>query len=228
MTGAVVPRPRSIAGAWWLPVCLAAAAVLGTMSGWKHGHPVAFTVASMQSVWALGACLTGALVGGRRSRSGALAGAMFGGVAIAAYYLHQAGAHGAHAAYRELTTAGGEFWITGALLGGALMGANGVVLTRWPTGRTLDPSAMAHAVLAGALASEAAIVLAFLPRFAFWGAAREVATGLFLLAAAIGLRALGRSGLRATVAAFGLAAACAPFAAGAFLLAERTFGYSTI
>jgi hypothetical protein len=30
------------------------------------------------------------------------------------------------------------------------------------------------------------------------------------------------------VAAFGLAAACAPFAAGAFLLAERTFGYSTI
>jgi hypothetical protein len=209
-------------------VCLVGAAVLGTMSGWKQGHPVAFTVASMQSVWALGACLTGALVGGRRPGIGALAGAMFGGTAIAAYYLHQADAHGAFAAYRELTTAGGEFWITGALVGGALMGANGVVLTRWPTGRVLDPSAMAHAVLAGALASEAAIVLVFLPRFAFWGAAREVAIGLFLVATVIGLRALWRSGLRATVIAFGLAAACAPFAAGAFLLVERTFGYSTI
>jgi hypothetical protein len=57
-----------------MPVCMVAAAVLGTASGWRHGHPVVFTVASMQSVWALGACVTGALVGGRRPRLGALAG----------------------------------------------------------------------------------------------------------------------------------------------------------
>ena len=83
-------------------------------------------------------------------------------------------------------------------------------------------------------AAFAGVAVLYNPLLAFhlgrptWRLMNLLTIGVFLVATVIGLRALWRSGLRATVIAFGLAAACAPFAAGAFLLVERTFGYSTI
>jgi len=208
--------------------CLLLAVVMGAASSWAAGPALLFTITSMQALWAVGACLTGAVVGGRRWRRGAMAGGMFGLTAILSYYVAVALHLGPHIAKARLTLAGGEFWIVAAVLGGALMGANGVVFTRWPTGRVLDPSAMAHAVVAGVLGCEAMFVLMQLDDFHYWQYLREVGIGLLVLALLIGIRALLRSGPRSTVIAFAIAALCAPAAAGAFFLVEHHYGYVTV
>ena len=208
--------------------CLLLAVVLGGGSGWATGPSLLFTIASMQALWGVGACLTGAVVGGRSWRRGAVAGGLFGLVAMVGYYVAVTLDFGWYIARMRLIDHGGEFWITAAVIGGALMGANGVVFTRWPTGRLLDPSAMAHAVVAGVLGCEALFVLVQLDRFAYWQQLREVGIGLVALAAVIGVRALLRSGLRSTVIAFGIAAACAPAAAGLFFVIEHRYGYVTV
>lgn len=197
-------------------------------SSWSSGPALIFTLASMQSLWALGACVTGALVGGRDWVRGAVAGGCFGLLAIAAFYVGLGEGSGWDAAHRHLTTAGGGFWISAAILGGMAMGANGVVLTRWPTGRLLDPSALAHAALSGVLACEAAFVVLSHDDFSFFGRVREVCVLLLVLAAAIAFRSVLRSGPLATLVAFLVAAICAPVAAGAFLLVEHHFGYVTV
>lgn len=208
--------------------CALAAVALGVGSSWVHGPAWVFTVTSMQAVWAAGACLAGAVVGGRRWPLGAVAGGSFGLIAIGSYYATQGLVAGARAARWQLAESGGGFWISAAIFGGMLMGANGVVLTRWPTGRLLDPTALAHAVLAGIFACEAMFVLGQLDRFVLWGGLREVCVGMLLLSLLLCARTLTRSGLRATVVAFAIAMTAAPIAAELFLHLEHTYGYVTV
>lgn len=208
--------------------CLLAAVALGVGSSWVHGPPWVFTVASMQAIWAAGACVAGAIVGGRKWLLGAVAGGSFGLIAIGSYYVTQALIAGGHAARWQLVEAGGGFWISAAIFGGMLMGANGVVLTRWPTGRWLDPTALAHALLAGVFGCEAMFVLAQLDRFELWSGLREMCFGMLLLAVLLGARTLVRSGVRATFVAFAIAVAAAPIAAQVFLHLEHTYGYVTV
>ena len=207
-----------------LAVLLVLAAWLGAWSGdgWRVGPDWLAEVAGFQSVWAVGAFLTGLVV--VRVRAGAAAGAAFGAVALGAYYLDMLLVQGAHSATSQLGSSG-RFWWPAAVVGGAVMGAAGALARAEGAGRRFQPAAVAWALVAVVPLVEAAYVARFRARFAS-DTALDVAI-LLAVGLALALTGVRRTG-RAFVPAAVLVVVLAPLAAAAFLVVEQLVGYATL
>lgn len=214
---------------------LLAAAFLGAWSGdgWRIGPAWLSYLVSFQALWALGAFVAGRGLTrgrgpGRGLGVGALAGAVFGGTAIAAYYVDMWLVQGAHSAVSQLTETGGPFWVGAAVTGGAAMGVVGALTRRRAGDGRLQVPAMAWALVVVVLVAEVVFVQLFRGLFPS-EAAVEVASALLLLIALV-VAALGarRTGPRAFVAGAAVMLVVGPLLASAFLWVEQVLGYTTL
>ncbi len=202
------------------------AVVLGLLSadGWRwHLGPVD-DLASAQGVWALGGWLTGLLLTRRRGL-GALLGAGFPLVGLAAYYLYEWIAYDAHAATAQLAGSG-PYWVVLSAVGGAVFGALGVVAGESSARRRFDAVAFAHALPAVAVLCEAGYVLA--RHNALGGPPFAVVTGLAVLGLLVLARGVRRTGARPMLVATLVMLVSAPLIGRAFLALAWQFGYLTL
>jgi len=199
--------------------------VLGVASAdvWRLDVPLLTAVLTAQAPWVVLPFLVCLRVHG--PVRGALAGCLFGLLAMTGYFGWEWLAYDAHAALAQMEDGRGLFWFTGAAVAGAAFGLLGSLSGHPPSRAPRWVPGFGWAAASTVLLAEAAYQLR---QLAFLDDRTVVAGGaLVLVALAVVLAAVGvrRSGVRLFAVGFVLALVATSGGFALMLWAEHTFAY---
>ncbi len=206
-----------------LYVALPLALGIASADVWRLDVPLLTAVVTAQAPWVVLPFLVCLRV--RGLVRGALAGGLFGLLAMTGYFGWEWLAYDAHAALAQMEGGRGVFWFVGAAVAGAVFGALGAASGHPPARAPRWLPGFGWAAASTVLLAEAAYQLRQLP---FLDGRTAVASGaLALVALAVVVAAVGvrRSGARLFAVAFALALVAASAGFVLMLWAEHTFAY---
>ena len=206
-----------------LYVALPLALGVASADVWRLDLPVLTVVLSAQAPWVVLPFLACLRVHGLLR--GALAGGLFGLLAMTGYFGWEWVAYSAHAALSQMDGGRGPFWFTGAAVAGATFGLLGSLSGHPPRRAPRWVSGFGWAAASTVLLAEAAYQLRGL---SFVDGRTVAASGaLLLVALAVVVAAAGvrLTGLRPYAVAFSLALVTASAGFVLMLWAEHTFAY---